>query len=106
MAAWIDVCATEEVEDEDVIRFDHAGQSFALYAGPDGRFYCTDGLCPQDEAHLSGGLVMGFRVECPRHDGGFDYRTGAAEGGAEETGAALKTHAVRVAAGRVLVDLG
>jgi len=31
MAEWIKACATDDIDDEDVIRFDHAGQTFAIY---------------------------------------------------------------------------
>jgi len=75
---WIDACATDEIEEEDVLRFDHAGRTYALIQSPDGEFYCTDGLCTHEQVHLAGGLVLGYRVECPKHNGQFDYRTGEA----------------------------
>ena len=28
--------------------------------------------------HLADGLVMDFEIECPKHSGAFDYRTGEA----------------------------
>ena len=41
MNHWIEVCAFESIEDEDVVRFDHAGKTFAIYR-LDGRFdICT-----------------------------------------------------------------
>jgi 3-phenylpropionate/trans-cinnamate dioxygenase ferredoxin subunit len=103
MSEWVDACATEDVEEEDVIRFDHGGRSFAIYHGPDGRFYCTDGLCTHEQVHLSGGLVMDFVIECPKHNGQFDYRTGAAK--RAPVCVDLRTYPVRVENDRVLVDI-
>jgi 3-phenylpropionate/trans-cinnamate dioxygenase ferredoxin subunit len=30
---WIDACAADDIEEEDVLRWDHAGRSFAIYHG-------------------------------------------------------------------------
>ena len=37
MSNWIDACATEDIDEEDVIRFDHDGKTFAIYRSPDVR---------------------------------------------------------------------
>ena len=50
MGQWVEVCATGDIEAEDVMRFDHAGQTFAIYRSPDGRFYATHGLCTHGRA--------------------------------------------------------
>ena len=34
MAKWIDACATDDIEEEELIRFDHDGQTFAIYRSP------------------------------------------------------------------------
>ena len=46
---------------------------------------------------------MGFVIECPRHNGQFDYRTGQAL----RTPACdqLKTYAIKLERGRVLINL-
>ncbi len=75
---WIDACAADEIDEEDVMRWDHDGRTFALYHSPNGEFFCTDGLCTHEKVHLAGGLVMDYEIECPKHNGRFDYRTGAA----------------------------
>ncbi len=75
---WIAACPVDEIEKEDVMRWDHDGRTYAIYRSPDGAFFCTDGLCSHEKVHLSGGLVMGYLIECPKHNGQFDYRTGAA----------------------------
>ena len=41
-------CNTDELEEEEVIRFDHENKTYAIYHGPDGKFYATDGLCTHE----------------------------------------------------------
>ena len=31
MADWIEACAADDIDEEDVIRFDHGGRTFAIY---------------------------------------------------------------------------
>ena len=81
MAEWIRVCPVDELDPEDVIRFDHPdGRTFAVYRGPDGAPFATDGLCTHEQVHLADGLVMDHQIECPKHNGRFDHphRRGAA----------------------------
>jgi 3-phenylpropionate/trans-cinnamate dioxygenase ferredoxin subunit len=75
MGTWVDACATDDVETEDVIRFLHADKILAIYRSPDDAFYCTDGICTHEQVDLSGGLVLDYVIECPKHSGQFDYRT-------------------------------
>ncbi|WP_175882586.1 MocE family 2Fe-2S type ferredoxin [Burkholderia sp. BCC0044] len=104
MSDWIEACEVNDVEQEDVIRFDHGGQTFAVYRAPDGDFYATDGVCTHEKVHLADGLVMKHIIECPKHNGRFDYRTGKAQGA--PVCANLQTYPVRVEDGRVFIDLG
>ncbi len=78
MAEWIVVCALDDLDPEDVMPFDHAGQRYAVYRDPDGVPFATDGRCTHENVDLSGGLVMGDQIECPKHNGRFNYKTGAA----------------------------
>ena len=75
---WIDACAVDDIEEEDVLRWDHADKTFAVIRSPEGIYFCTDGLCTHEQVHLADGLVMDFEIECPRHNGLFDYRSGEA----------------------------
>ena len=77
---WVDACAADDILPEDVIRFDHDGRTFAVYRTEDDRYFATDGLCTHEQVHLSGGLVMGTIIECPKHNGRFDFTTGKAKG--------------------------
>src|SRR5690606_13099852 len=97
MTLWIDVCATDEIDPEDVIRLDHGSRTFAVYRGPADDYYCTDGLCTHEQVHLAEGLVMDYVIECPKHNGQFDYRSGAAR--RAPVCADLATYPVRVEGG-------
>jgi len=78
---WIDVCGADEIDEEDVIRFEHGGKICAVYHSPDGEFFATDGLCTHERVSLADGLVMNDIIECPKHNGRFNYRTGKALSG-------------------------
>ena len=104
MTQWVDACATDAIDEEDVIRFDHGGKTYAIYHSPDGAFFCTDGLCTHEKIHLAEGLVMDYVIECPKHNGQFDYRTGEAK--RAPVCVNLGTYPVRVEAGRVQISLG
>jgi 3-phenylpropionate/trans-cinnamate dioxygenase ferredoxin component len=101
---WIDVCPTDEIDDEDVIPWDHAGHHYAIYRSPDDVFYATAGLCTHEQVKLAGSLVIDHVIECPKHNGRFDYRTGEAKGAPVCIN--LKTYPVRAAGGMVQIDLG
>jgi 3-phenylpropionate/trans-cinnamate dioxygenase ferredoxin component len=74
---WVTVCALDDIEPEDVMRFDHGGKTFAVYRSPQGEVFATEGLCTHEHVHLADGLVMDDTIECPKHNGRFNYRTGA-----------------------------
>ncbi|MBY8918427.1 MocE family 2Fe-2S type ferredoxin (plasmid) [Nitratireductor rhodophyticola] len=103
MSQWIEACGVDDVEEEDLIRFDHEGRTFAIYRSPEEQFYATDGLCTHEQVHLADGLVMGHIIECPKHNGRFDYRTGEARGAPVCVN--LRTYPVRVEGDRVLIDI-
>lgn len=101
---WIDACATDDIEEEDLIRFDHGAATFAIYRSPEGKFYATAGRCTHEDVHLCDGLVMGHLIECPKHNGQFDYRTGEAR--RAPVCVNLKTYPVKVEGDRVFLDIG
>jgi len=100
---WVFACQLEDIEQEGAIRFDHGGRSYAIYRGPDDSVYCTAGLCTHETVHLADGLVMDFVVECPKHSGAFDYRTGEAI--RLPACVNLQTHPAEVVDGEVRVAL-
>ena len=101
---WIDAGGAEDIEPEDVIRFDHQGRSFAIYRTEDDRYFATDGLCTHEKVHLADGLVMGMIIECPKHNGRFDFTTGKAEGAPACVD--LAPYPVKVDGGRIFIKLG
>jgi len=52
---WVDACAVDEIDEEDVIRFDHGERTYAIYRSPEDTFHATDGLCTHERAHLADG---------------------------------------------------
>ncbi|MCX6541106.1 MAG: Rieske 2Fe-2S domain-containing protein, partial [Actinobacteria bacterium] len=56
------------------------------------------------QVRLCEGLVIGHIIECPKHNGRFDYATG--EGRGVPIRENLRTYPAKVVDGRVLVDLG
>jgi 3-phenylpropionate/trans-cinnamate dioxygenase ferredoxin component len=104
MTHWIEACAADAIDTEDVARFDHSGKTYALYRSPDDKYYATDGLCTHEKIHLCDGLVMDHTIECPKHNGRFDYRTGAAKGAPVCIN--LKTYPVKVEDGKLFINIG
>lgn len=100
---WKDVIDADAIEPEDVIRFDHAGRTYAVYRSADDAWFATDGLCTHEHVHLADGLVMDHIIECPKHNGRFDYRTGEPKGA--PVCIALRTYAAKVENGRILIDI-
>ena len=99
---WIRVCATNEIDDEDVIRFDNGGRTFAVYRTQDG-YFATDGYCTHEKQHLADGLVVGRVIECPLHGGRFDIATGRAL--SAPVCVDLRTYEVMVKEGEVFLAL-
>ncbi|MDI7861572.1 MocE family 2Fe-2S type ferredoxin [Rhizobiaceae bacterium n13] len=104
MNNWVEACAAGDIEQEDLVRFDHGGRTFAIYRSPDDDYFATDGLCTHEQVHLEDGLVMDDIIECPMHNGRFNYKTGEAL--RSPACVNLKTYPVRVEGGMVLINLG
>lgn len=104
MSNWVRACAKGDIETEDLIRFDHGDRTFAVYRSHKDEFFCTDGLCTHEKVHLCDGLVMDYIIECPMHNGQFDYRTGEAK--RSPACENLATYPVRLDGDSVMVDIG
>jgi len=103
MTQWIEACGVNDIANEDVMKFDYAGKTFAIYRSPGDKYYATDGLCTHEKVHLFEGLVMDHVIECPKHNGRFDYTTGQAKGAPCVVN--LKTYQTKVEGGRVLIAI-
>lgn len=104
MSNWVEVCERDGIDEEDVIRFDHGGKTYAVYRSPEDTFHATDGLCTHEKIHLADGLVMDDIIECPKHNGRFNYKTGEARGAPVCIN--LRTYPVKVEGGSVFIEVG
>jgi 3-phenylpropionate/trans-cinnamate dioxygenase ferredoxin subunit len=100
---WIKACNADDIEPEDVLRFDHGDRTFAIYRTREGKFHATDGHCTHAKVHLAGGLVMDHVIECPKHNGRFDFTTGRAQGAPACVD--LKTYPARLENGEVFIQI-
>lgn len=100
---WVDVAAAADLQFEDVIPVRAAGVSLAVYRAKSGAYFASDAICTHEFAHLAEGFVFDFVVECPKHQGRFDIRTGACKGA--PVSVPLRTYPVRVVDGRIEVDI-
>lgn len=103
MSNLIRVCGVGDIEEEEVMRFDHDDKTFAIFHSPEGDFYATDGYCTHEKAHLADGIVDDHDIECPLHFGAFDYRTG--DPTVAPACVKLKTYPVKVEDGTVFLEL-
>lgn len=103
MTDWTTVCALDTIEEEGAFRFDHAGATYAIYRTMDGEVFCTAGLCTHEEIHLAEGFVDGYEIECPKHSGVFDIRSGEAK--RLPACVNLRTYPARVENGQVQIQV-
>jgi Na+-transporting NADH:ubiquinone oxidoreductase subunit F len=100
---WIEVCDSSRLGHEDVLRFDHASATYAIYRTAANRLFATEGVCTHGNAHLADGFVKGSLIECAKHNGRFDIRDGSPQ--RPPVCVALKTFAVRETSGKLYLDL-
>lgn len=98
---WIQACAADDIDEEDLLRFDHEGKTYCIYNTPEG-FFATDGFCTHEDEHLENGIVIDCVIECPLHQGRFDIRSGAAL--SAPVCVDLKTWPVKVEAGSIYIN--
>ena len=99
---WIDVTATEDIPEDDVIGVDIAGKSIALYR-VEGEVFATDNLCTHGNARLCDGFLEGHEIECPLHQGKFDIRNGKAM--CAPLTEDVKTYPIKIEGGQVFLQL-
>ena len=101
--SWIDTGPADRILSEDVAPFEHEGKQYALYRTADDRYFATDGLCTHEAVELADGYVSGTTIECPMHNGRFDFTTGEAKGAPACIN--LTTYSVKVDGGRLFIRL-
>jgi 3-phenylpropionate/trans-cinnamate dioxygenase ferredoxin subunit len=102
MGQWIAAGAFDDIDNEDVKRFDHDGRTYAVYRIDD-RVYASDGLCTHEQADLSWGFVQEHVIECPKHNGRFDIRDGRPL--RAPACVALKTYLAKVEGGQIFIEI-
>ena len=103
MSDWIKACNTTDIEPEDVIRFDHGDLTFCIYRTGDDKYFATEGHCTHAKVHLADGFVMDNLIECPKHNGRFDFTTGKAKGA--PVCVDLKTYPTKIENGTVFIQI-
>ena len=99
---WVDVGAVEALEGRALQQVMARTTKLAL-THRDGRFTAISGACNHVGGPLGEGRLDGDYVECPWHYWKFHHATGEGEPGYEDD--AVPAYAVKVDAGRVLVDM-
>jgi 3-phenylpropionate/trans-cinnamate dioxygenase ferredoxin component len=100
---WVRAAAVADLDDDDVIEVIARGETIALYRSR-GQYFATDGICSHEHALLADGYLDGMIIECPKHQGRFDIRTGAPKGA--PACLPIRTYQVRVDGGDLCIDLG
>ncbi len=100
--SWQLVGSASDLDEEDVMQFDHGDYTYAIYHTIDG-FFATDGLCTHEEQHLAEGMVIDNIIECPLHQGRFDVRTGEAK--SAPVCIDLKIYPVQIQNGDIYIQL-
>lgn len=76
MSDWVRVCTTNELLPGEY-RNAWDGNTLIAVFNLDGELYAIEDVCTHDSGELTGGVVEGHEIECPRHGARFDIRTGA-----------------------------
>jgi 3-phenylpropionate/trans-cinnamate dioxygenase ferredoxin subunit len=98
---WRHVGRADDIDEEDVMRFDLGDKTYAVYNTENG-FFATDGLCTHEDQHLADGLVLDDIIECPLHQGRFHIPTGKAK--TAPVCIDLKTYPVQVVDGEIYLQ--
>lgn len=99
--AWLDVGAADDIPRRGARVLRTARGCVALFRTQAGEVFALDDRCPHKGGPLSDGIVHGRFVTCPLHAWAIALETGEAQG--PDRGR-VRAHAVRVEAGRVLLD--
>jgi len=77
MSDWITVAKAGELVPGSHRVVDVDGASVAVF-NVDGQYYAIEDVCTHDGGQLTGGVVEGDEIVCPRHGARFCIRTGQA----------------------------
>jgi MocE subfamily Rieske [2Fe-2S] domain protein len=99
---WVEICDASHLGQEDVIRFDHDHHTYAIYQTKEGSYHATAGICTHGNTHLAEGLVIGNLIECPKHNGRFNFKDGSPV--RKPVCTALKTYSVKCEHGALWIN--
>ena len=77
MSGWVTVAKAGELAPGQWRKADVDGASIAVF-NLGGEYYAIEDVCTHDGGQLTGGVVEGDQVVCPRHGARFCIKTGAA----------------------------
>lgn len=75
MANFLKVAKVDDIKQGQVKTFGVDGRQIAL-CNVEGTYFAIQDLCTHDGGPLGEGELMDHEIECPRHGGRFDVRTG------------------------------
>jgi nitrite reductase (NADH) small subunit len=102
MTQFIDIAALADIPLQGARLVKTTRGCIAVFRTADDQVFALDDRCPHKGGPLSEGIVHGTSVTCPLHAWVFDMNSGAALGA--DVGA-VRTYAIRVEGGRVLLDI-
>jgi len=76
MSELVALCSIDDVSEDAALRVGVDGRDYAVYLY-DGQYYVTADLCTHGPGYMSDGFIEGCEVECPFHQGKFNFITGA-----------------------------
>lgn len=100
--AWLDIGALAEIPIQGARVVKTAQGCIAVFRPTADTAFALEDRCPHKAGPLSQGIVHGNAVTCPLHNWAISLESGAALGA--DTGQ-VRSFAVRIAQGRVLLDL-
>lgn len=102
ISGWSDAGALTELQPGNMRRVDVCEEPILL-ANVDGRYVAVADTCTHEDASLSRGALQGACVRCPLHGSRFCLLDGKAIDEPAEID--LKTYAVRIKRGRILIQV-
>jgi nitrite reductase (NADH) small subunit len=98
---WLDIGALDDIPRQGARVVKTPQGCVAVFRTVQDQVFAMDDRCPHKDGPLSEGIVHGTSVTCPLHAWVFSLETGRAQGADD---GAVATYAVRVEAGRLLLD--
>jgi nitrite reductase/ring-hydroxylating ferredoxin subunit len=100
-SSLVPLCDAEDVAEDTPVRGSHDGQDYAVFT-KDGAYYVTQDLCTHGPGTLSDGFIEDCEVECPFHQGKFNFLTG--EPTAPPCTEKLRVWTAHVMDGKICID--